>query len=74
MARVTVRFTDGPADGTLLDLPAGPDGLPPARWVLADDRPSGPGAEHLYARGPRPDQDGRWTLRWVRTDPVGMTE
>ncbi|ROT32846.1 hypothetical protein [Micromonospora sp. HM5-17] len=71
---VRVRFTDGPADGTLRDLPSGPDGIPPARWILTGGGPLGAGPEHLYERGPRPEAGAPWPMRWVRTDPVGMTE
>ncbi|GEM_PF-5905090 len=71
---VRVRFTGGCADGTLRDLPAGPDGLPPARWILTGGGPADAGAGHLYERGPRPGPDDPWPMHWVRTDPVGMTE
>lgn len=76
MGTVRVRFTGGPADGTVADLPAGPDGAPPVRWTLTlSDHPhrTGP-TDHLYQRQPGPAVDGGWTMRWVRADPVGMTE
>ncbi|MEV4755847.1 hypothetical protein AB0J86_12145 [Micromonospora sp. NPDC049559] len=75
MALVGVHFVGGPADGTVRDLPAGPDGAPPPRWVVAE-RDAGTGAErdHLYRRDAVPDDGGGWTMRWVRTDAVGMTE
>ncbi|MFI7024526.1 hypothetical protein [Micromonospora sp. NPDC049900] len=74
MSEVTVRFVGGPADDLVRALPAGPDGAPPRLWVLR--RPESapdPAADHLYARQ-RPDGTGGWTMRFVRTDPVGVTE
>ncbi|MEU5553170.1 MULTISPECIES: hypothetical protein [unclassified Micromonospora] len=74
MSEVTVRFVGGPADDLVRALPAGPDGAPPRLWVLR--RPESapdPAADHLYARQ-RPDGTGDWTMRFVRTDPVGVTE
>jgi hypothetical protein len=71
MSTVGVRFEGGPADGEVAQLPADADGRPPANWVWshrADD-----GAEHLYANGGR-DAQGGWTMRFVRSDPVGMVE
>ncbi|MFI7079169.1 MULTISPECIES: hypothetical protein [unclassified Micromonospora] len=74
MSEVTVRFVGGPADDLVRALPAGPDGAPPRLWVLR--RPESapdPAADHLYARQ-RPDGTGDWTMRFVRTDPVGVSE
>ena len=74
MSEVTVRFVGGPANDLVRALPAGPDGTPPRLWVLR--RPEAaptPAADHLYARH-RPDGAGEWTMRFVRTDPVGVTE
>ncbi|MCZ7437997.1 hypothetical protein O7598_16425 [Micromonospora sp. WMMC241] len=74
MALVRVRFVGGPADDVVRDLPAEPDGAPPARWILRHpDRPAGDVADHLYERGVRAGPDG-WTMRFVRTDPFGATE
>ncbi|RIV41337.1 hypothetical protein [Micromonospora radicis] len=73
MSEVTVRFVGGPAHDLIRTLPAGPDGAPPRLWVLR--RPAAaptPAADHLYARQ-RPDGTV-WTMRFVRTDPVGVTE
>ncbi|QOC92449.1 hypothetical protein [Micromonospora craniellae] len=74
MSEVTVRFVGGPADDLVRALPAGPDGAPPRLWVLrrSVSAPE-PAADHLYARQ-RPDGTGAWTMRFVRTDPVGVTE
>ncbi|MBF9134212.1 hypothetical protein I0C86_35555 [Plantactinospora sp. S1510] len=76
METVTVRFVGGPADGTAGELPAAPGGRPPQRWVLStrDDAFDVPGADHLYELRPEQTSDGIWTLTFVRTDPVGMTE
>lgn len=71
MSTVTVRFVDGPAGGSEHELPADPAGTPPARWVLSEHQ-SAPG-DHLYENAGR-DGRGTWTMRFVRTDPVGMTE
>ncbi|WP_229402033.1 hypothetical protein [Micromonospora okii] len=77
MAEVTVRFVDGPAGGLVRGVPAGPDGAPPPRWVLRHPEgaagPVGAGADHLYRRDRR-DDTGTWTMRFVRTDPFGVTE
>ncbi|MFF5173451.1 hypothetical protein ACFY3U_12515 [Micromonospora sp. NPDC000089] len=76
MSAVTVRFVGGPADELVRELPAEPDGGPPARWVLRhpDATPSpGGGPDHLYARD-RPDGTGAWTMRFVRTYPTGASE
>ncbi|MFV2103237.1 hypothetical protein [Micromonospora sp. LOL_024] len=74
MDEVSVRFVGGPAHDLVRSLPAGPDGAPPRLWVLR--RPQAaptPVADHLYARQ-RPDGAGAWSMRFVRTDPVGVTE
>ncbi|MDG4801230.1 hypothetical protein [Micromonospora sp. WMMD980] len=74
MASVRVRFVGGPADGVVRDLPAGPDGAPPARWILRHpDQPVDDVADHLYERGVRAGSDG-WIMSFVRTDPFGATE
>ncbi|WP_036375624.1 hypothetical protein [Micromonospora sp. ATCC 39149] len=77
MAEVTVRFVGGPADNLVRRVPAGPDGAPPQVWVLRHPdqaaAPAGAGADHRYRRGRR-DDTGTWTMRFVRTDPLGMTE
>ncbi|PZF98098.1 hypothetical protein [Micromonospora deserti] len=76
MSEVTVRFVGGPAHDLVRALPAGPDGHPPARWVLRhpEGGPTVAGApDHLYERG-RPDGTGTWTMRFVHSYPVGMTE
>ncbi len=70
MRTVSTLFTDGPAGSTRRDLPADLDGVPPARWVLTGHEVPG---DHLYERV-GPDADGGWTMRYVRTDPTGMTE
>ncbi|MFC7546196.1 hypothetical protein [Plantactinospora sp. GCM10030261] len=68
MSTVSVQFTGGPAGGPR-DLPADPDGRPPARWVVRGHDVPG---DHLYERvGP---DAGGWTMRFVRTDPMGMTQ
>ena len=76
MNTITVRLLGGPADGTTRQLPAGPDGEPPARWILTSRDPGAVPAEldHLYQREPEPGPNGTWTMHWVRSDPVGMTE
>ncbi|MCX4472844.1 hypothetical protein C5N14_09740 [Micromonospora sp. MW-13] len=74
MTEVTVRFVGGPAHDLVRQVPAGADGAPPQRWVLR--HPGGspaPAADHLYRRD-RPDDTGTWTMRFVRTDPLGMTQ
>lgn len=77
MGEVTVRFVGGPAHDLVRALPAEPDGSPPARWVLR--HPDGTGAagpggpDHLYERE-HPVAGGAWTMRFVHTYPVGMTE
>lgn len=71
MSTVGVRFEGGPADGEVAQLPADAAGRPPANWVWSlgvDD-----GQEHLYENGGR-DTLGVWTMRFIRTDPVGMVE
>ncbi|MFU8852486.1 hypothetical protein ACNAW0_16085 [Micromonospora sp. SL1-18] len=70
-----VRFVGGPADDLVRDLPADPDGAPPQRWILRHpDRPTAGGeADHLYERDRR-DGWGTWTMRYVRTEPFGVTE
>ena len=83
MRTVTVRFTGGPAAGLLRDLPVEPDGRPPARWIMTHPEPAGPdtaatapadaGRDHLYERA-RLDGHGVWTMRFVRSDPLGVTE
>ncbi|MBQ1024563.1 hypothetical protein [Micromonospora sp. C95] len=74
MSEVTVRFVGGPAHDLVRSLPAGPDGTPPRLWVLRrpQEAPT-PAADHLYVRE-RPDSSGTWSMRFVRTDPVGVTE
>ncbi|GAB3142872.1 hypothetical protein GCM10027290_18250 [Micromonospora sonneratiae] len=77
MNHVTVRFLGGPADGAVRDLPTEPDGRPPAHWVLSqhdDADAAGINADHLYERAPDTEQDDTWTMRYVRTDPLGMSE
>ncbi|MDW5326474.1 hypothetical protein [Plantactinospora sp. KLBMP9567] len=77
MEWVTVRFAGGPADGTARDLPAAPGGRPPRRWVLSsssDGPAEPPGVDHLYELRPQQEADGCWTMAFVRSDPVGMTE
>ncbi|MBX7266674.1 hypothetical protein KIF24_11915 [Micromonospora sp. Llam7] len=74
MSEVTVRFVGGPAHDLVRSLPAGPDGTPPRLWVLRRQQaPPTPAADHLYARQ-RADEAGVWSMRFVRTDPVGVTE
>ncbi|MFG1954479.1 hypothetical protein [Micromonospora sp. NPDC048830] len=77
MAEVTVRFVGGPAHDLVREVPAGPDGAPPSRWVLrhpdGSAAPAGTQADHLYERDRR-DATGVWTMRFVRTDALGMTE
>ncbi|TDC79329.1 hypothetical protein E1193_19280 [Micromonospora sp. KC606] len=77
MGEVAVRFVGGPADGLLRELPAGPDGDPPTQWVVrhpdGDPPAGGAGPDHLYARHPR-DGTGTWTMRFVRTYPLGAGE
>ncbi|WP_433393370.1 hypothetical protein [Micromonospora sp. KLBMP9576] len=77
MSEVTVRFVGGPAHDLVRELPAGPDGAPPARWILrhpdAVQTPAAGGPDHLYQREP-PVGGGTWTMRFVHTYPVGMTE
>jgi hypothetical protein len=74
---VRVRFVDGPADGLVREVPAGPDGAPPERWILrhpdGEPDPAGGGPDHLYARD-RPDGTGGWAMRFVRTEPFGASE
>ncbi|WP_422771899.1 hypothetical protein ACN28C_01930 [Plantactinospora sp. WMMC1484] len=81
MEWVSVRFAGGPADGATRQLPAGPGGGPPRRWVLnsrdghaGQPGPGRPCADHLYELRPGQDADGCWTMAFVRSDPVGMTE
>lgn len=71
-----MRFVGGPADGTARELPAAPGGQPPQRWILSTrgGAPDLPGADHLYELKPEQAPDGIWTLTFVRSDPVGMTE
>ncbi|MGW4502114.1 hypothetical protein ACWENR_26320 [Micromonospora sp. NPDC004336] len=75
MGEVTVRFVGGPAHDLVRALPAEPDGAPPARWVLRHpDGAAGPGGpDHLYERE-HPAGGDTWTMRFVHTYPVGMTE
>ncbi|MEV4544556.1 hypothetical protein ACIBXA_27675 [Micromonospora echinaurantiaca] len=77
MSEVTVRFVGGPAHDLVRRLPADDDGAPPPRWVLSHPDGAGSvapgGPDHLYQRG-RPDGGGTWTMTYVRTDPVGVTE
>jgi hypothetical protein len=70
MSTVGVRFEGGPADGEVVQLPADAEGRPPANWVWSRRRD---GQEHLYENGGR-DAQGNWTMRFVRSDPVGMAE
>lgn len=77
MDTVTVRFSGGPLDGVARDLPAEPGGGPPKRWVVSQrDETVEPatGIDHLYELAGEPDIDGAWTMRYVRSDPLGMTE
>ncbi|RKN48714.1 hypothetical protein D7223_11385 [Micromonospora endolithica] len=70
---MTVRFVGGPAHDLERALPAEPDGGPPARWVLRHPDGQGPvGADHLYERAGA--YRGGWTMRFVHTYPIGMTE
>jgi hypothetical protein len=83
MGSVTVRFTGGPAHGLVRELPADPDGRPPRRWLMGHPVPAGGGTagpvhpgtgpDHLYERA-RVDGYGTWTMRFVRSDPVGVNE
>ncbi|MEH0936137.1 hypothetical protein [Micromonospora psammae] len=77
MAEVTVRFVGGPADDLVRAVPADPDGDPPAHWVMRHPDggapPGGAGPDHLYARDRR-DGTGVWTMRFVRTYPLGAGE
>ncbi|MEV0002832.1 hypothetical protein AB0H28_11150 [Micromonospora sp. NPDC050980] len=74
MALARVRFVGGPADGLVRELPAGPDGAPPARWIMRrPDQPADSVADHLYELGGQAGTDG-WTMRFVRTEPFGATE
>ena len=77
MSTVTVRFSGGPADGTIGELPAGPDGGPPDRWIVSRyAEPAGPVAmvDHLYQRDGLADETGVWTMRYLRSDRVGISE
>lgn len=71
MSTVGVRFEGGPASGEEAELPADADGRPPANWVWSQRREDG--QAHLYENGGR-DPSGHWTMRFVRSDPVGMVE
>jgi hypothetical protein len=73
---VTVRFAGGPADGTARELPATPDGGPPRRWVLSsrDEATGAPGEDHLYELSPERSATGAWTMAYVRSDRLGMSE
>ncbi|MCX4390352.1 hypothetical protein OG777_26005 [Micromonospora peucetia] len=77
MSEVTVRFVGGPAHDLVRALPAEPDGSPPTHWILRhpDDArpPAGGGPDHLYQRE-HPVGGGTWTMCFVHTYPVGMTE
>ncbi|MBP1783103.1 MULTISPECIES: hypothetical protein [Micromonospora] len=74
MASVRVRFVGGPADELTRDLPAGPDGGPPPRWVLRHpEEPAEGVADHLYERDEHAAAGG-WTMRYVHTFPFGATE
>ena len=74
MASVRVRFVGGPADELTRDLPAGPDGGPPPRWVLRHpEEPAEGVAAHLYERDEHAAAGG-WTMRYVHTFPFGATE
>ena len=76
MGSVTVHFAGGPAHGATRALPAGPDGRPPARWIISHPgtrSEPGPEADHLYERVYH-DETGNWIMRFVRSDPIGMTE
>ncbi|MDM4718841.1 hypothetical protein QTQ03_04225 [Micromonospora sp. WMMA1363] len=76
MSQVTVRFVGGPAHDLVRPLPADADGTPPTRWVLRHPDGRGPavgGPDHLYERD-RPDGAGTWTMRFVHSYPVGMSE
>ncbi|MER7894102.1 hypothetical protein AB0C04_25385 [Micromonospora sp. NPDC048909] len=74
---VTVRFVGGPAHDLVRELPAGPDGAPPPRWIMRHPRGGGGpvegGPDHLYERETS-DGSGTWTMRFVRTDPLGVSE
>jgi hypothetical protein len=71
MSMVGVRFEGGPADGEVAQLPVDAAGRPPANWVWSQEPDDG--QEHLYENRGR-DAVGVWTMRFVRTDPVGMVE
>ncbi|MEU4681444.1 hypothetical protein [Micromonospora sp. NPDC023737] len=76
MGEVNVRFIGGPAHDLVRALPVGSDGGPPTRWIMRHprgDEPVGGVAEHLYERE-QPDGTGAWTMRYVRTDPLGVSE
>ncbi|TDB81027.1 hypothetical protein [Micromonospora sp. KC721] len=77
MDEVAVRFVGGPADGLLRELPADANGEPPAQWILrhpdGDQPAGGAGPDHLYARQARAGT-GPWTMRFVRTYPLGVGE
>ncbi|MGI5215100.1 hypothetical protein [Plantactinospora sp. CA-290183] len=72
MGTVTVMLRGGPADGAVRELSAGPDGGPPAVWVL-EQRNSVPGMtpdqDHRYEAEPEPAADGTWTMTYVRSTP-----
>jgi hypothetical protein len=70
MSTVGVRFEGGPAHGELLDLPADDAGRPPANWIWSRRTE---GQAHLYENGGT-DALGGWTMRFVRSDPVGMAQ
>ena len=70
MSTVGVRFEGGPADGELVDLPADGAGRPPTNWVWSR---RGDWQAHLYENSGT-DAQGGWTMRFVRSDPVGITE
>ncbi|MET0414641.1 MAG: hypothetical protein ABW022_01300 [Actinoplanes sp.] len=76
MGEVTVRFVGGPADGLVRPLPAGADGAPPPRWIMRHPDgtgPTQPGLDHLSERE-QPDSSGGWSMRFVRTDALGVSE
>jgi len=75
VALVRVRFVGGPAHDLVRELPAGPDGAPPPRWLMRHPgRAATPDeADHLYERDRR-DGGGTWTMRYLRTEPFGATE
>ncbi|MFC0505914.1 hypothetical protein [Micromonospora costi] len=76
MSEVSVRFVGGPAHDLVRALPADVDGAPPARWIMrhpGGEGATGSGPDHLYERV-GPDGTGTWTMRYVRTDPLGVTE